>query len=137
MNVRLLRRVAKHISEEPRRLDMGVLTDIRTKYEYGDDAPPCGTVGCIAGWACLLTGSKPQHAWQGGFNYWDKGAKLLGLSPIQAKRLFSRPDEHPEFPHEEWPVRFARRHERAKTHRGRAKATVDHIEHFIKTKGAE
>lgn len=47
MNVRLLRRVAKHIVEEPRRYNQGSWCD------RSNDAP-CGTMACIAGWAVIL-----------------------------------------------------------------------------------
>jgi hypothetical protein len=142
MNVRLLRKVAKHIAEEPRRLDMDVLTDIRDPKE-DDRNPPCGTVGCIAGWSCLLTGMPRKKSWSP-TRYWEHGQKLLGLTKEEGKRLFNTPSDA-VFEHERygeditmyWPLRFAKRYENAKTPRGRASATVARIEHFIKTKGKE
>ena len=126
MNVRLLRRVAKHIAEEPRRLDM---YKIAAKTSTGQtDTPPCGTVGCIAGWACLLSGSSVHGS------SWSKGMKLLGLTNEQAFRLFDYPIGCSG---DGWPARFGQRFINAKTSRGEASAAIARIWHFIKTKGAE
>ena len=53
MNTRLLRKVQKHILEEPRRLNMDIILDDRVSARDPKN-PPCGTVGCIAGWAIVL-----------------------------------------------------------------------------------
>jgi hypothetical protein len=58
MNVKLLRKIQKHILEEPRRLDMDVVLVKDIDPASWRDAPPCGTVGCIAGWACALSGKR-------------------------------------------------------------------------------
>lgn len=52
MNVKLLQAIKKHILAEPKRLDMG---NWGFKRDKANDGPACGTVGCIAGWAVLLT----------------------------------------------------------------------------------
>lgn len=55
----LLLAVREAIIEEPRRLNMRLwratkVVDASTLHEYHAEAPPCGTVGCIAGWAFTL-----------------------------------------------------------------------------------
>lgn len=54
MNVALLRKVQRHIFEEPKRVDM-------EDYCYGEPhdegGPECGTVACIAGWSVMLSRS--------------------------------------------------------------------------------
>ena len=58
INVELLEKVKAKIREEPRRMDMadwGRVIDPR-RIEGDDNLPPCGTVGCIAGWAEILSG---------------------------------------------------------------------------------
>lgn len=119
MNTRLLRKVAKHISEEPRRLAMSIFADTGNT---GDNAPPCGTIGCIAGWASILTGTSAADA--------DDltGRAALKLTLLEARRLFWT---------DGWPDDFSRRYWTAKTCKGRASTAVARIEHFIKTKGAE
>lgn len=126
MNTRLLRRVAKHIAEEPRRLDMYKIAGHVAEDESFN--PPCGTVGCIAGWACMLEGSTVGQA------TWAKGRRLLELDDKEAFQLFDYPIGGPT---DGWPAKFANRFLRAKTPRGRASATTARIEHFIKTKGRE
>lgn len=65
LNVRLLRKIQKHILEEPRRLKMdnavvlkkgserSFMSDFRTTQQL---FPACGTAACIAGWAVILSG---------------------------------------------------------------------------------
>jgi len=60
LNVELLRKVQRHIKEEPKRLRMNNWLVIRQPGEhiYMDTGyiimPSCGTVGCIAGWTWFL-----------------------------------------------------------------------------------
>lgn len=58
LNVRLLRRVQRAIIKEPGRLNMEEgLMDLDyaiVNYAHGA-SPPCGTVGCIAGWTVALS----------------------------------------------------------------------------------
>lgn len=127
MNTRLLRKVAEHIAEEPRRLNMHLISIRKDPSSY--NAPPCGTVGCIAGWACMLSGIPLDQA------SWRKGEELLGLTDLQSMRLFDFPTE--DGCSDGWPRKFGKRYVEAKTPKGRASATLARIEHFIKTKGAE
>ncbi len=90
-----LRKIAKHILEQPRRMDMGnwYCTGDSAKDEYGSHTPKCGTVGCIAGWAVQLYGDKAlleeaAAPYSEGVNFSDEAQRLLGLTARQAGELF-------------------------------------------------
>jgi hypothetical protein len=73
INVKLLRKVRRHILAEPKRVNMG-----RFIYRKED----CGTVACIAGWAVTLSGEElPYHISA-------RAEELLGLNWRQASYLF-------------------------------------------------
>jgi hypothetical protein len=127
MKTKLLREVAKHIAEEPRRLNMHLISTRVDPSRH--EAPPCGTVGCIAGWACMLSGMGIDEA------NWRKGEEILGLTSDQSMKLFDFPTT--DGFNDGWPRKFGKRYVNAKTPRGRMLATVARIEHFIATKGAE
>ena len=57
LNVRLLRRIQRHILAEPKRLDMRSWLIMYSKQQATENSsiPRCGTVACIAGWAVALT----------------------------------------------------------------------------------
>lgn len=56
MNVKLLREVAEHILEEPKRFQMETfISRDMDFFRRRHIAPACGTVGCIAGWTCILS----------------------------------------------------------------------------------
>jgi len=57
LNVKLLNRIKKHIIAEPKRYNQ----NIWGRQVIGEDAPACGTQGCIAGWAVFL--SFPKSRW--------------------------------------------------------------------------
>lgn len=141
INKKLLRKVMAHIKAEPRRLDMAFLLEQTDKEYAAEDKslPPCGTVGCIAGWACILD-LKRFNAEDIAFNGWERGKKRLNLNEDQAHRLFSSPGDW-EYSNgnegRKWPEAFANRYNKAKTARGRMNATVARIEHFLKTNGKE
>jgi hypothetical protein len=125
MNVELLRKVKAHILAEPLRL---VMSTVVASEEDGDADevlwrafPACGTVACIAGWACILSGISPRDASM------SKAEGLLHLDVLQANRLFEP---------EQWPREFSD----GITDDGEertARACAARIEHFIKTKGCE
>lgn len=51
MNSELLLKVRDHILEEPKRCDM-------SDWIRRSKQSPCGTIACIAGWACVLSGKR-------------------------------------------------------------------------------
>lgn len=182
--INLLRKIERHILAEPRRLNMkrwGTVYDLSkfaklkkliqgnatyipgVQEDVAKNMPPCGTVGCIAGWTVFL--SKPKivdvlaakaadstvdTTTQDGEAYVRVGQEqlsgdaiysaqdILGLEPDQAKRLFyfsNMVSNMHGYYH--WPLKFEDAYRNAKTPRARAKVTVERIEHFIKTNGAE
>lgn len=109
MNIPLLRRIQQHIREEPTRLNMGegILRAERARCSHSHNhtpphpTPPCGTVGCIAGWAVLLNLPKPlfEHArvlfdtnYAGDTVLWismvGRAEDLLELDHVTAEKLF-------------------------------------------------
>lgn len=125
LNVKLLRKIQKHILEEPRRFFMAWFTALGkpgTKFasKWSDLAatvPPCGTAHCIAGWANHFTdhedASDVVHA-----------AKVLRLSEsgVYWWNLFEAGD---------WPEPFRWHYENAKTPKARAKIAAARIDHLI------
>lgn len=137
MNVRLLRRVAKHIAAEPNRLVMADwivlkadsgMDKVKDWGEFSHRFPPCNTTGCIAGWTVLLREkvAKSSFAVSDSQNISCRAQALLGLNGDQSMRLFGA-----------WPYKFQGPYEKAKSAAKRARIAVARIEHFIKTKGKE
>lgn len=98
-----------------------------------DTIAPCGTVGCIAGWAILLShrkGRQPisevrdrhmQREWAWGTkSIKDEAERLLGTGNDLFLVAY-------------WPEPFSTRYGNAASDRGRARATAQRIDHFIKT----
>lgn len=129
MNIPLLRKVSEHILAEPRRVNMNI-----GLYQFGDvsipgwhrNKPPCGTIGCIAGWAARLSGTLLPSGgsaadWEGGIE--DSARKALDLTYSQTRRLF-----HPEnWTHDAY--RALDRYEPGTPNY--ARAVADYIEDFI------
>jgi hypothetical protein len=137
VNTKLLRRVAKHIAEEPRRLVMAQWVVLKKDYrsekiydwgEFSHKFPPCNTTGCIAGWTVLLKEKveSSSFAVSDSQRIAKRAEALLGLDENQSYRLFGG-----------WPQEFQRPYEMARSAAKRAKIAVARIEHFIKTKGQE
>jgi hypothetical protein len=128
MNVKLLRKVKKHILEEPKRLYMSDYIKLEGESFIGREYAKCGTAACIAGWTCILSlkelePKKIKHS----INENEKAAELLGISGSTAHRLFIPTN---------WPERFQGGCSDDGTE-GTAKLAAARIEHFIKTKGRE
>lgn len=75
MNIELLRKIQAAIKAEPGRFDM---------HNFDGGYKDCGTIHCIGGWACALSGVYPSTS--------PKARGLLDLTGDQAWRLFF-PDE--------------------------------------------
>lgn len=133
MNKELLNKISEHILEEPRRLNMNYL--FRNVNPISKDAPPCGTVGCIAGWACVLSGVDVELT----IDLWSKARSLLGLSMEESERLFTEPDIAIYSSGEQgcWPMSLAEEYEDAETPKERAEVTVRRIKLFSDTNGEE
>jgi|SRR5271166_1959015 len=144
----LLRRVKKHILQKPSRLrmsnyminktqiergidsDHSIITEGKTKMftetngdsGWGEKAyqkiPDCGTVGCIAGWCCIL-GTPGFDPTRDIADRW-KAEELLGIT--YSGRLFNVSD---------WPEAHREAYYNAKTQKQRAKLVAEEIEIFI------
>lgn len=106
MNKELLLRVKAHILEEPRRLNMSNWIDsgepgTPIAFDFEDDAnwqdlhvltpeeaPPCGTVACIAGWSCILGMDAPAKEIAKNHRVEGSARQLLDISPLQKEELF-------------------------------------------------
>lgn len=127
LNVNLLRKIQKHILEEPKRFFMAAYLDqgrpgSRTS-EFRDQAkrfPSCGTTACIAGWANILTGARSNEEICDS----ERAVSRLGIERGRRAQLFLDSD---------WPQPFSSNYERAMTPAKRAKIAAARIEHLIKT----
>jgi hypothetical protein len=131
INVKLLRKIAKHITDKPRRFVMRTFmysTDGWGDEFRADDGSmqkfeKCGTVACIGGWAVLLTdGVAPTGEIRA------RAVEILGIQGMNEDKLFEVTM---------WPTEFTKRYWAAKTQRQRAKVAAERIEHFIATEGVE
>jgi hypothetical protein len=131
LNVRLLRKIQRHILEEPKRFIMGDVIAQGEPGEYVEDCdlewemPRCGTTACIAGWALFLGGARNN-------NSLGDAADLLGLN-IPA----IRDGAGSLFYVGGWPKKFYDAWVAAKTPRGRARVAARRIDFFIATKGTD
>ena len=134
MNVRFLRRVKRHILEEPSRLRMTDVVRLGTPGTlahfcagWGEPVdqriPACGAVGCIAGWALILSGRKDETA-----DMYD-AAPLLGIkSPEVADTLFNV---------DYWPKDLGDKYKSAKTKKRRSELVAKRIDQFIEERKGE
>jgi hypothetical protein len=139
LNVKLLRKIQKHILAEPKRFIMD--TWIR-RGQPGQDLmipdaglpsvviPACGTAACIGGWALKLSGIRLAK----NTPVAKRAKALLGIEPQNDR------DSWPEdrlFVTDEWPREFYVRFEKSRNLQERAQIACERIDHFIATKGAE
>ena len=70
----------------------GMVTGVKPEDAVANEKNTCGTSACIAGWAVLMYSDNPQA----GSGASEKAQDLLGLTSIQADRLFygRNPDGH-------------------------------------------
>lgn len=134
-NVPLLRQIMRLWKAQPKRLRMDEFLRLDVSKEW--DAPPCGTVGCIAGWAAVLKekmnlgkgatlataalAARNTHC-NSSMDY--PGQKALNLTDKQTDRLFFLG---------EWPRKYRKAYDDANTAKDRVRATCARINHFIRT----
>lgn len=150
----ILLKVKAAILEEPRRLVMGQwgkLVDPELPLRTADvfpgqlqerEAPPCGTIGCIAGWTTVLGLPKERltyierHGQKvvdiGRFDTEEEAKFLLRLNRHQADALFLLPQWQRES--NTWPPTYAKAYEEAETPEGRAQVAAGYID-FVIEKG--
>jgi hypothetical protein len=141
LNVKLLRKIQRHISDEPRRFSMsfwGIKAKSKKQWrekiadlgveDVSKSAPPCNTTACIAGTANLITGGKRLDAEH-------RAAKILGIPFVRVPLIFSEGfyKDYPLFHVAKWPKPFSTRYKKAETPRQRAKIACARIDHLIKT----
>ena len=86
--ITILKTVIKAIEEEPLRYDQGNWlfhkSDIRGNWSdpLPGRFPSCGTIGCVAGWTCMVTGNREGDTWA-------TALRVLGLTMVEARPLFS------------------------------------------------
>lgn len=131
VNTDLFLRVKKAILAEPKRLDMDTWLDTYDP-KYYDEAPKCGTVGCIAGWAVVLTrvGREPKSmgpvektcadVLNMGFDK-NVAARQLGLSYETMDKVFHLSN---------WPILFYRKWAHAKGREQQAQVVADYIDYI-------
>lgn len=121
MKIKLLRQVQKRILNHADQFDMEI---------FHHD---CGTPACIAG---FLIGAVPEEMAKNSiYNADSVAGRLLGLD-------YNENDDHccaiyRLFRLDEWPEKYYLQYSNAKYAKGRARAAVRRIGHFIKTKGKE
>jgi len=133
LNVDLLLKVKQHILLEPARLRMDTWVFQSMPGEerytslpaYGEPEeytmPKCGTIGCIAGWACMLGAPNEPHIATLACGH--NASELLKIDPdIQPWDLY--------FP-DQWPQTFFRAYQEAIDAEGRAEIVADVIDQFI------
>lgn len=132
VNVKLLRRIKKHILEEPKRFDM---LFIRNPLEglSKELIPECGTVCCIGGWAIKFSYPKAIPDIETGGQFWQVNAEALGAG--EANRLIRGREAHRLLFDRHWPEEFRRQYNAAKTPVQKAAAGAAAIDSYIKAKG--
>ena len=136
MNIELLEEVKQHILEEPNRLTMAreIVTEAfrfndalnGAEFDTGEIqlAPPCGTAGCIAGWAVILGHPelKPEEA-KYRYDIHKEAQKLLGVDYDTLDKLYYTPY---------WPEPYKSDLQTTDLQK-RAEVTAARIDHFIAT----
>lgn len=138
LNVRLLRKIQRHILEEPKRFLMRAFVEtgkpgtayMNDEWEF-EKFPACGTAACIGGWACILNGK--LSARNGDFEI--PAARLLGVTRSRNFMVKSQADRLFHVPY--WPEQFKHEFRRAHGATAHARIAAARIDHFIATKGAE
>lgn len=131
MNKPLLLQIKEAILAEPRGFQMSrwvthtregvILRELGVNWA----APRCGTIGCIAGTACILSGDTEGSTI---FTVAERATTLLGLTSLQAARLFFLG---------EWPRQLKEKFVRADTVEKRAAVAVERIKLFRASGGHE
>jgi len=137
--VSILRKVKKHILEEPKRLDMEnwLIVGDNVRIIYGRNAPACGTVGCIAGWVNVLGNSNYDYNYFSSYRIAENAAEILKISYypnyINEKYIITQGNLAQLFVLHSWPSKYLNAYKKAKSPAGRARVTANRIEYFIWT----
>jgi len=158
--VKLVEKVQKHILEEPKRFDMGILVQkfANPQLSSYESMPPCGTVGCIAGWVSIIDLGK-KLKWKKGSDYdsifmapkididlMEHARKKLhlkedwegwGTDPKNPKGKNHKCTEKEMFDEMDWPASYQRRYSNERGGNGDklvlAKIAVQRLDYFLRT----
>jgi hypothetical protein len=136
MKIRALEKLKRYILEEPRRYRQEAWFYSKA-YIFREQNPPCGTVGCLAGNACVMEGFKFKRdntigdVWIVGpkgkhLPVSDTAQKILGLTHREAEALFTA------YPEDGWSPKAAEAYNSASTPEGRAKAAAMELDRYIR-----
>lgn len=150
--IRILNKIINAIERDPKKMDMHVWGTVYDKTNPGykikglvpaSHVNSCGTVGCIAGWACILNSKKDEKAlrrqakndsrsWRVGRIHFDvsvpdKAQKILGLTDRQRDSLFYVSS---------WPTEFMLAYYKARTQKDTTRVVINLLKAVIKSKGA-
>jgi hypothetical protein len=117
MKIKLLRKIAAAIEENPGGLNMSILHSNRAGYYVEVD---CATAHCICGWGAVITGKSIDAG--------RSSEPVFGINSVQRSKLFWTIG---------WPAQFSAPYRRATSAESKAAIAIARIEHFVKTKGAE
>lgn len=150
---KVLMNVLAYLEEEPRRLQMSVYGEILPTWcktvratmigsSKDQEAPPCGTVACLAGTILLTTDvgkdylkknncvkEKPNNYISFPSGTASIAQKIAGLGLSQAINLFYFPGWYNNYCG--WPEEFANRYSHAGTPEERFKVTKERVLYFI------
>jgi hypothetical protein len=153
LNLELFRQIREKIATTPVAYD-------QTRWGRREIAAPCGTAACIAGWACVLSGSASlstvQVAGPNAVVYTSSGSldipaiaqRVLGLSEEEAETVFTSSPEgdwgNEDYDDESeddesyylgggWPEAFAASWRGALTPEEQASVAIAYIDHIIET----
>lgn len=149
-NVKAYDRVVRRIKENGERFDMDVPLEIVAKGSEGVRGrfiraavdhhrnPPCKTVGCFGGWACVLNSLDTsikgirRNAARVANMGWDsiqaEAIEILGITHAEAETLFHA---------NSWPAPFTQQYAQAKTIKGQQRAGLARFAAFRKEKLAQ
>lgn len=139
LNIELFKKIRAKIIQVPVAYDQSV-------YARHEDAAPCGTAACIAGWACVLSGAmdtvelrRRERSNLEEFATIEITAReQLGLASDEAATLFTetpagtRQDWYEDDERDDaWPAPFAKQWEDAEI--TSAEIAVSYLDHIIET----
>ena len=138
MNTALLRKIKQLVLAEPKRVDMEAWA---YHCERRNGGPPCGTVGCIAGWAVILDQEGKTMAERYNkaveHDFFATGKRLLKLTTGQAKRLFYAEFNFENNDYSFWPEDLVDAYDSARSPKAKARVVAQRIDRFIRTGGKE
>lgn len=135
MNIAKLKKLKKWILADPRRYNQNTWLETGDTQKVLLQKPPCGTVACLAGAACLMEGYIPAGRFLNAvfkpgskedIFVADAAQEILGITPGQRGKLFGLAGHG-------WDTKANKAYLEATTLEGRARAAAMAIDALIKT----